>query len=137
MRNLGLTDEELSKKRPDEVEQLFYPPEKARRKDVPLPDFETIYRKIIDPKNKTTLTFAWSEYKKANPGGYQYTQFVEHYNRYVDDHYGYRNARMPVERISGEKTYFDWAGDKPVTLLDQETEELKPISLFVSTINTT
>lgn len=134
MRKLGLTYEELSKKSPDEVEQLFYPSEKARRKDVPLPDFETIYRKIIDPKNKTTLTLAWSEYKKTSPDGYQYTQFVEHYNRYVDDHYGHRNARMPVERIPGEKTYFDWAGDKPAILLDQETGELKPVSLFVSTV---
>lgn len=134
MRKLGLTYEELSKKSPDEVEQLFYPSEKARRKDVPLPDFETIYRKIIDPKNKTTLTLAWSEYKKTSPDGYQYTQFVEHYNRYVDDHCGHRNARMPVERIPGEKTYFDWAGDKPAILLDQETGELKPVSLFVSTV---
>ena len=131
---LGLSYEELSQMTPDEVEELFYPAGKARRKDVPLPDYESIYRKIIDPKRKATLTWLWSEYRKENPDGYQYTQFVEHYNRYVEEHYGHRQARMAVERIPGEKTYFDWAGDRPCVLLDPASGELRPVSLFVATV---
>ena len=131
---LGLSYEELSQRTPEEVAELFYPAGKARRKDVPLPDYESIYRKIIDPKRKATLTWLWSEYRKENPDGYQYTQFVEHYNRYIEEQYGHRQARMAVERIPGEKTYFDWAGDRPCVLLDPASGELRPVSLFVATV---
>lgn len=133
MEELELTYEELSQRTPEEVEELFYPAEKARRKDVPLPNYEAIHRRLIDPNSKATLTWLWSEYRKENPDGYQYTQFVEYYNRYVDEHYGHRNARMAVERIPGEKTYFDWTGDRLCILMDQTTGEIKPVSLFVAT----
>lgn len=32
-------------------------------------------------KRHVTLSFLWLEYKAANPDGYQYTQFCEHYKR--------------------------------------------------------
>lgn len=57
LEELGLPYEELSQRTPEEVAELFYPAGKARRKDVPLPDYETIYRQIIDPKSKATLTW--------------------------------------------------------------------------------
>lgn len=43
----GLTLEELRSADPRAVEELFYPPEQVRRKDVPLPDFQYYYDRDV------------------------------------------------------------------------------------------
>ena len=46
-RALGISLEELSAKDPEEVQKLIYPQENIRRKDVPMPDFQKYYDRIM------------------------------------------------------------------------------------------
>ena len=48
--NLNLSLNEIKSKDPQTIEQLFYG-RSHLRKDVPLPDFETIYMKLTDKKS--------------------------------------------------------------------------------------
>lgn len=129
--NYTLND--LTKMDEDKLINIFYPQDNLRRKKIPLPDFQKIYDRLMLKGSKANLFFLWSEYKTDNPDGYQYSQFVEYFNRFVEEHYASRNVSMAVERIPGEKVYIDWVGDKPLIILDRETGELKPVHLFVTT----
>lgn len=131
---LNISYKELMKMSPSEVEELFYPKAAARRKDIPLPDYQKCYDRITASGSKVNIPFLWYEYKEANPDGYQLTQFYEHYNRFVKENYGSTKARMAVERVPGEKMYIDWVGDQPEILIDQKTGELKKIHVFVTTL---
>lgn len=129
----GLSLEDLEKMGPAQVVDLFYPPDKLRRKDIPLPDFQAIHDRLMKKGSKANLFYLWTQYKKETPDGYQYSQFVEYYNRYVKEHYAARNVTMAVERIPGEKVFIDWVGDKPSVLYDPKTGELKELHVFVTT----
>ena len=104
----GLTLEELRQMEPHTVEELFYPPEQVRRKDIPLPDFQYYYDRIHAKGSKVNIAYCWIEYKTEHPDGYEQSQFYEYYNKFVESHYGKRDARMAVERVPGEKMYIDW-----------------------------
>ena len=54
----GLTLEELRSADPRAVEELFYPPEQVRRKDVPLPDFQYYYDRIHAKGSKVNMHIA-------------------------------------------------------------------------------
>lgn len=126
--------EELIGKTPDEVVNLFYPEDDMRRKDVPLPDYEKCYQRILSGKGRITLSYLWYEYKEEHPDGYQFTQFCEYYNRYLEKEHPGRKARMAVERVPGEKIYIDWVGDTPSLLMDAETGELKKVHVLVTAV---
>ena len=130
----GLTLEELRAMSPHEVEERFYPPENLRRKKIPLPDFQYFYDRIHAKGSKVNLAFCWLEYKQAHPDGYEQSRFYELYSEFVDRTFGKRDAKMPVERVPGEKLYIDWVGDQPELLLDPETGELRKVHIFVTTI---
>ena len=130
----GLTLDELKAKDPKDVEDLFYPQNQIRRKKVPLPDFAECYDRIHAPGSKVNITFLWYEYKEEHPDGYQLTQFTEHYNRYVKDHYGDGDITMAVERIPGEKMYIDWVGDQPALLKVPGDENLRKVHIFTTTM---
>ena len=53
----GLTLEELRSADPSAVEELFYPPEQVRRKDVPLPDFQYYYDRIHAKGSKINIAY--------------------------------------------------------------------------------
>lgn len=126
--------EEFEKLEPDKVEDIIYPKENIRRKKVPLPDFYKIYERIMEKGSKANLFYLWTKYKEDNPDGYQYSQFTEYFNRYVEKHYAVKNVSMAVERIPGEKVYIDWVGDKPELVCDPETGEMKKVHTFVTTV---
>ena len=107
--NLNLSLNEIKSKDPQTIEQLFYG-RSHLRKDVPLPDFETIYMKLTDKKSHTNLYFEWTAYKMEFPNGYQYTQFKEYFKRWMRDNHLGMELRMVVERIPGEIVYIDWIG---------------------------
>lgn len=130
----GLSLEDLEKMKPEEVENLIYPPLGALRKPEALPDYESIYQKIHTSGSKANLYYLWKEYRVNEPDGYQYTQFVEHYNRYVEKTYGAKDVSMAVERVPGEKMYIDWVGDQPAVLVNSQTGEASKVHLFVTTI---
>lgn len=128
------TLDELKLMEPPEVEELFYPSTKLRRKKIPMPDFQSYYDRIHAKGSKMNIAYCWIEYKQENPDGYEQSQFYEHYNRFVKEHYGSAEAKMPVERVPGEKMYIDWVGDHPSLLTDPETGEIRDVHIFVTTL---
>ncbi len=130
----GLTLQELRTLEPGTVEELIYPPANLQRKDIPLPDFQLYYDRIHARGSKVNIAYCWIEYKQAHPDGYEQTQFYEYYNRFVETHYGKREAAMAVGRVPGEKMYIDWVGDQPELLTDRETGELRKVHIFATTL---
>lgn len=131
---LQISLEQLEKLEPDEVEKLFYPPQKKRRKDAQLPDYEKVYERLNAKGSKANLFYQWMEYKEKEPDGYQYTQFCHYYNEYLITNHRKADVKMAVERIPGEKVYIDWTGDQPELLKDPSGKEIRKIHLFVTTV---
>ena len=130
----GFTMEQLREMEPRDVEQLIYPPSNLRRKEVPMPDFQYYYDRIHARGSKVNIAYCWLEYKKANPDGYEQSQFYEYYNRFVTETYGKREPKMAVERIPGEKMYIDWVGDQPELMVNTETGEVIKVHIFTTTL---
>lgn len=125
----------LKQMSPSEVEEIFYPPENIRRKDVSImPDYQLIYDRLTAPGSKANLFYLWLKYKKECPSGYQYTQFCAYFKRFVEKHYGSEAVSMVVERIPGERIYIDWIGDQPEILVDTASGEIKKVHFFVTTV---
>lgn len=119
----------------EEVEELFYPPDNIRRKDVSvMPDYQAVYDRLMKPGSKANLFYLWLKYKKECPSGYQYTQYCHYFKRFVEKNYGSDAVSMVVERIPGEKVYIDWVGDQPEILMDSRTGEMLKVHFFVTTI---
>ena len=74
----GLTLEELRSADPRAVEELFYPPEQVRRKDVPLPDFQYYYDRIHAKCSVINIAGFSIEYTPEHPDGYVQSQFYEY-----------------------------------------------------------
>ena len=129
-----MTLEELKTMGPSEVEEMIYPPQNLQRKDIPMPDFQYYYDRIHEKGSKVNISYCWIEYRKENPDGYSQSQFYEYFNRFVEENYGSRDAKMPVERVPGERMYIDWVGDKPELLTDPETGEIKKVHIFATTL---
>ena len=130
----GLSLDQLKELTPEELEQIFYPPEKLRRKKLPLPDFQLYYDRIHEKGSKVNIAYCWIDYRQKYPDGYGQSQFYDLYKAFEEKNYGKRSARMAVERIPGEKMYIDWAGDQPYLLTDPETGELHRVHIFVTTL---
>ena len=71
---------------PHTVEELIYPPEQVRRKDIPLPDFQYYYDRIHSKGSKVNIAYCWIEYKTEHPDGYEQSQFYEYYNKFVESY---------------------------------------------------
>ena len=133
-KSLNIDVAELKTMEPTEVERLFYPPANLQRKDIPMPDFQKYYDRIHQKDSRVNIAYCWIEYKKENPDGFEQTQFYEYYSRFVKEHYGSKDVKMPVERIPGEKMYIDWVGDHPSLLTDPETGEIIEVHIFATTL---
>ena len=68
----------------------------------------------------------WEEYKITNPDGYGYSQFCEHFARYMLRY----KATMHFEHRPGEYLQADFAG-KPLHITDRQTGELIPCPVLV------
>ena len=130
----GIPLENLKAMEPSKVEEMFYPPQNLRRDDIPMPDFQKYYDRLMDKGSKVNMYFLWIEYKEEHPDGYQQTQFYEHFRRFIEKNYGGRDVSMPVERIPGEKMFIDWAGDQPELVVDTHTGELHKVHIFTTTL---
>ena len=84
----GLTWEEFLKLEPLQAEELIYPPKNARKKDIPLPDFERYYDRMMTKGSKVNMFYCWLDYKNEHPNGYQVSQFYELFNRFIEKNYG-------------------------------------------------
>ena len=130
----GLSWEDILRMEPTQVEELIYPPKNIRKKDIPMPDFERYYDRMMTKGSRVNMFYCWLDYKNEHPNGYQISQFYEHFNRFIDRNYGGDKVSMPVERIPGEKMYIDWVGDQPEVLVDTQTGEIKKVHVFTTNI---
>ena len=116
-----LSDEALSK--------LFLEKEKPEKERLEilnslLPTFEK------DFKCKGVTKFLlWEEYKRDHPGGYNYTQFCFHLNKYLKKN----EAVMHFEHKAGDKMFIDFAGQK-LQITDSKTGEITEMEVFVSVL---
>jgi len=93
----------------------------------PPPDCEHIYNELRTyRKLNLTLSQLWLEYKERHPGGYQYTQFCEHYWRFRKK----LDYCMRQEHRGGEKLFIDYSDG--LSIVNVLTGELTLTQLFVS-----
>jgi transposase len=112
-------DEALSK--------LLFPDEGKPQKNRPEPDWVRIHLELR--KKHVTKQLLWEEYKSEQPGGYQYSQFCEHYARWAAT----ISVTMRQEHRAGEKMFVDFSGDS-VELVDPTSGELSLAKLFVAVL---
>ena len=81
----GRDYETLKQMSAEEVENLIYPPENIRRKDVSvMPDYQAVYERLSKPGSKANLFYLWLKYKKECPSGYQYTQYCHYFKKFIE-----------------------------------------------------
>lgn len=68
-----------------------------------------------------TLFLLWEEYRQANPDGFQYSWFCEHYNLWT----GKPDLVMRQQHRGEEKTFVDYAG-QTVPVVDPGTGPARP-----------
>ena len=113
-----------------ELEARLYPPKPSpcdglRR--FALPDWSLVDGELR--KKGVTLQLLWQEYKADHPGGYQYTQFCEHYRRWK----GRADVVMRQRHRAGEKMFVDYAG-MTVPIRDPQSGVETPASIFVAVL---
>lgn len=67
------------------------------------------------------------EYKRADPGGYNYTQYCYHLNKYLKKN----GATMHFEHKSGDKMFIDFTG-KHLYITDRKSGEPAEVEVFVA-----
>ena len=93
----------------------------------PLPDPAWLHQEL--KRDGVTLQLLWEEYIQVHPDGYRYTQFCEHYRRFVR-----RLApTMRQTHRAGEKAFVDFSGKRP-EIVDRRTGEARPVELFVGVL---
>ena len=92
-----------------------------------MPSMEYLHQEL--KKKRVTLQLLWAEYKKGNPGGYQYSQFCDRYRQWT----GKLDVCLRQTYRAGEKLFVDYAGQTiPVT--DPLTGKTREAYLFVATL---
>ncbi|MFQ6003956.1 MAG: IS21 family transposase [Woeseia sp.] len=111
-----------------ELESKLFPPAPvipAEHRAVP--DWAGVHREL--KRKGVTLTLLWDEYKAANPEGYQYSWFCEHYRHWL----GKVDVVMRQDHRAGEKLFVDYAG-QTVPLIDRATGEVQDTQIFVAVL---
>ncbi len=113
-----------------ELEAALFPaPPKpmGTAKTRPSPDFARMQEEL---RNKhVTLQLLWEEYRLANPDGYRYSQFCNHYRQWKSS----RDVVMRQQHRAGEKLFVDWAGAK-VPIYSRDSDAVHEASLFVAVL---
>lgn len=99
----------------------------ARTRRVPLPDPKYLNAELR--KAGVTLLLLHLEYLEQHPDGYRYTQFCDHYRRWLKT----RGLVMRHVHRAGEKMFTDFAGKKP-HWVDPMTGEAHEAELFVAAL---
>lgn len=93
----------------------------------PMPDYGCILQEL--KKKSVTVELLWQEYKEANPGGYQYTQFREYLSKFK------RKLNLSLRQTykAGEKMFVDYAG-QTVPIHDRQTGQARQAQIFVGVL---
>jgi len=115
----GLSEEAL--------EQRLYGARVAAGAARPLPDPVWIHEERKRPG--VTLELLHMEYREQQPNGYGYTQFCEHYRKWLAK----RRLSMRQVHRGGEKLFIDYSGKKP-HIVDRKTGEIHEVELFITAL---
>jgi len=110
----------------DALEELLFSSRKSRFPDQQL-NFAYIHKELM--KKGVTLELLWTEYKRENPDGYQYSRFCDLYRQWRNQ----IDVSMRQVHKAGEKLFVDWAG-LTLPIVDRETGETRPAYLFVAVL---
>lgn len=118
---LSLSEEELSK--------VFYAKTDQQQSNERAIYFKSQISYYFKELRRTGVTrhLLWEEYRLAQPEGYSYTQFCEHFKRAVKR----RDVTMLLEHKAGEKLQLDFAG-KGLYLTDPNTGEQTKCEVLVA-----
>ena len=116
----SLDDAELEKR-------LFPPPVTVPTEERAVPDWSQVHREL--KRKSVTLQLLWDEYKAANPEGFQYSWFCEHYRAWQ----GKVDVVMRQDHRAGEKLFVDYAG-QTMDVVDRDTGEVLDAQIFVAVL---
>jgi transposase len=88
----------------DRLEALLFPAAAPPGTERVAPDWQHIHAELHRPH--VTLMLLWVEYREADPDGYGYSQFCEHYRRWRR----HLDAVMRQNHKAGEKCFVDFPG---------------------------
>jgi transposase len=112
----------------DELERkLFPPPPSILTAPHAVPDWSVVNQEF--KRKGVTLALLWDEYKAANPEGFQYSWFCEHYRSWL----GKVDVVMRQTHRAGEKLFVDYAG-QTMPVIDRSTGELLDAQIFVAVL---
>jgi transposase len=92
-----------------------------------MPSMEYLFREL--KRKGVTLQLLWYEYKQANPEGYQYSQFCNHYRQWVKK----LDVTLRQEHRAGKKLFVDYAG-QTVPIVERDTGEITDAHLFIAVL---
>jgi len=95
-----------------------------------LQTLQSYFPEILKASKQVGFTYQkmWESYRKDHADGYSYTQYLEHYHRWKDQH---QLPSLKMTHKVGECLYVDYAGKK-LHWVDRNTGELKPVEVFIS-----
>ena len=70
-KEFGLFWKDFLKLEPSRIEELIYPPKNIRKNDIPMPDFELYYERMMTKGSRVNMFYCWLDYKSEHPNGYQ------------------------------------------------------------------
>lgn len=106
----------------DLYNKIFFPI-KLNTKNRTLPDWENIYKELR--RKGVTLHLLWHEYRTQQPNGIGYSQFCNHYQKYLKS----INPIMRQIYKAGEKVFVDYSGMKLAWI--DHNGELIEVEIFV------
>jgi transposase len=124
---IGLTWDKASALSDDALERTLYGPKLALTVVRPGPDLVWMHTELRRPG--VTLELLHLEYLAGYPDGYRYSAFCGHYRRWLAQ----QRASMRQVHTAGEKTFVDYAGQRP-SLVDPATGEVAAVELFVAVL---
>jgi len=109
------------------LERLLFPHEGRPLSSRPEPEWTRVHAEL--KRKHVTLMLLWQEYREQHPDGVQYSQFCDHYARWLQ----YAPVTMRQEHRAGEKAFVDFSGDG-IDIVDPKTGEVFRAKLFVSVL---
>ena len=127
----GKSFSELSEYSEEQIQTLVYSEVATPKADERIDDLKKHLDYFRHELTRTGVTrrLLWEEYHQAYPEGYRYTQFCEHFARYIKT----TKATMHLSHRPGEYLQVDFAG-KQLHYIDVQTGEIISCPVLVCTL---
>jgi len=109
------------------VEALLFP-EAEPTATRPVPDWAEVRKELKSRKHHMTLRLLWLEWKAERPEAWGYTQYCEHYRRWLAT----KDVVMRLAYAAGERMFVDFSGDKATWCDPQTGWSTRPTSSWPS-----